>query len=76
MAIRAGDLAAASFTAHSLRNSASSVGLFDLAERLEALEAAAQGERESDLAGLFEGFEALYRRSTETLNDTWSALHG
>ncbi len=73
-AVAAGDFAAASFAAHNLRNSAGSVGLSRLAERLSALERAAEAKEGGDLADLFEGFDALYRESAERLGETWKTV--
>ncbi len=75
-AVAAEDLAAVSFAAHSLKASAGSVGLIRLAQRLSALEAAAEARRTKELAELFNGFDALYRDSTRLLSDSWDLLSG
>ena len=73
-AIAAGDCDAISFGAHSLKASASSLGLVRLANRLADIEEAAKSRERDALPGLHEGFEALYRDSSRLLTRTWDEL--
>ena len=75
-AVAAADFEAASFAAHALRASATSLGLERLAACLLALEDAAKASQAETLAGLHADFNQIYEQSAVHLTDTWESLRG
>ena len=73
-AIAAGDATAVAFAAHRLKSAAGSLGLAELADRLDAIEAAARAGAMTEIARLQHGCDALYRRSARLVEETWTAL--
>lgn len=73
-AVLAADFEAASFAAHALRASATSLGLERLAAELLALEDAAKAKQAEALAARHADFGAVYEQSALLLTDTWDSL--
>ncbi len=75
-AIETKDLETVSFTAHTLKSSAGSLGLTQLASRLAAIEEAARARKTQELKALYEDLGPLYDHTVTLLQDTWRALRG
>ena len=73
-AVEQENLSTVAYTAHSLKSSATSLGLVSLEGRTKDLEVAAKAEDIDAVRSSFEGLDAVYRESSSALQDCWARL--